>query len=106
MSRPRSRRSPSLPRITRSATSAALLASLLGLACNSPSAESPAEPESASATSAALEIADEGTRFEPPRTAAEIPSGAFVCNMGGSVHFASYHAGECPVCGMALTQLP
>lgn len=53
-----------------------------------------------------VEISAEGTRFDPPVGVEQIPAGAYYCDMGGSVHYASTEAGDgsCPVCGMFLTQ--
>ena len=98
---------------------AATLAALAVVGCSSSesgaAASSAAEPNAAAPSaaapaeetaSAAVEVAAEGTRFDPPRTRAEMPAGAWVCDMNGSVHYArgTEGDGECPVCGMHLVQ--
>lgn len=51
-----------------------------------------------------VEVAAEGTEFEPPVEVAQIPDGAWYCNMG-TVHYARMDEGDgkCGVCGMNLT---
>lgn len=51
-----------------------------------------------------VEIAAEGTEFDPSVPARSIPDGSWACIMDDKVHFASSDkgAGECPVCGMNL----
>ena len=46
-----------------------------------------------------------GTTFDPPVEVAEIPAGAYMCDMG-TVHYARMEkkADPCPVCGMALVR--
>lgn len=46
-----------------------------------------------------------GTRHDPALDIAEVPAGHWMCDMG-SVHYSSAIEGngECPVCGMKLTQ--
>ena len=51
-----------------------------------------------------VEIAPEGTRFDPAVEKSQIPDGAWICDMG-TVHYAAHEAGSCPICGMHLTQL-
>ncbi|TNE87260.1 MAG: hypothetical protein EP330_18735 [Deltaproteobacteria bacterium] len=65
---------------------------LAALACGGSTSTTP-EP------STALPAA--GQRYDPAVAPTEVPDGAWMCDMG-TVHFASPHAGECPVCGMAL----
>jgi hypothetical protein len=77
-----------------------MLAWVALFACN------PAAPGAAPLGPAAtemVEVAAEGTRFDPPVMVARIPDGAWMCDMG-TVHYAARSAGECPICGMDLTQ--
>lgn len=62
----------------------------------------PAEPEPVANT---VEVAADGTKFDPPVQVSEIPDGAWMCEMD-TVHYASLEPGngECPVCGMTLKQ--
>ena len=59
------------------------------------------EPEGAT-----VSVAQDGTRFDPAVTPAEIPVGAWLCDMNGAVHYASLSRGDgtCPICNMDLTQ--
>ncbi len=52
-----------------------------------------------------VEVAPEGTRFDPPVQPSQIPPGAWYCDMG-TVHYASLDRGDgsCPECGMRLTR--
>lgn len=111
------------------ATLAAL--SLLVMACDVGRAEasesgatSPVEPTSASAQqvqaepaedahqqhhpaesqASTVEVSEDGTQFDPPVSPEQIPSGAWMCSMMGQVHYASMQPGDCPICGMHLTQ--
>ena len=54
-----------------------------------------------------VEIAADGTRFDPAITVEQVPAGAWMCDMG-TVHYASLEQGDgdCPVCGMRLTERP
>ncbi len=56
------------------------------------------------ATVEMVEVAPEGTEFEPPVTIDQIPEGAWYCAMG-TVHYARMDEGDgkCAVCGMNLT---
>ena len=58
------------------------------------------------AASGQVTVAAEGTRFDPAVTSTQIPSGVWMCDMNGSVHYAALERGdgECPVCGMNLVQ--
>lgn len=78
----------------------ALLLTALATGCAT-SAPTPAPTPSPSPTS----LAAAGQRFDPAVDVAEIPTGAWMCDMG-TVHFAAgeKHDGKCPVCGMNLTQ--
>lgn len=53
-----------------------------------------------------IQIADDGTKFDPPVSKDKIPNEAWACVMGGKVHYASMKKGngDCPLCGMRLTQ--
>lgn len=55
------------------------------------------------APAAAAKLPADGQRYDPAVEKAEIPEGAWMCDMG-TVHYAAPHAGECPVCGMKLVQ--
>ena len=50
-----------------------------------------------------VEVAAEGTNFEPPVAKSQIPAGAWYCDMG-TVHFARTEEGDgkCPRCSMKL----
>ncbi|TXD37856.1 efflux RND transporter periplasmic adaptor subunit [Lujinxingia vulgaris] len=50
-----------------------------------------------------VEVAPEGTRFEPPIDPARLPDGVWYCEMG-TTHYAQHESGECPVCGMFLEE--
>ncbi len=52
-----------------------------------------------------LALDEAGTKLEPPVDPAELPSGAWYCDMG-TVHFARTVKGdgECGLCGMKLKQ--
>ena len=49
----------------------------------------------------------EGKTLYPAVEVSEIPSGAWMCDMG-TVHYAAgeKNDGKCPICGMELTQKP
>ncbi len=51
-----------------------------------------------------VEVAADGTHFDPPVEGAQIPAGVWICDMN-TVHYASQNEGDgrCPVCGMHLT---
>lgn len=51
-----------------------------------------------------VEVAADGTQFDPPVQKAQIRDGIWICDMN-TVHFASQEEGDgrCPVCGMHLT---
>lgn len=50
-----------------------------------------------------VEVSAEGTTFDPPVQPAQIPDGAWYCDMG-TVHYASMSQGDgrCPLCHMHL----
>ena len=48
-----------------------------------------------------VEVAAEGTEFDPPVEVSQLPDGVWYCDMG-TVHYASLQPGECPLCGMDL----
>lgn len=56
---------------------------------------------------AAIEFTAEGTHFDPAITVEQVPAGAWMCDMG-TVHYARLEQGDgdCPVCGMRLTERP
>lgn len=51
-------------------------------------------------------VTAEGTRFDPPLGEDEVPDQAWMCSMGGKVHYARSEEGDgkCAVCGMTLQQ--
>lgn len=51
-----------------------------------------------------VEVADDGTVFDPPVQVDQIPDGAWYCDMG-TVHYARMTEGDgrCAECGMTLT---
>ena len=53
-----------------------------------------------------VQVKSSGTRYDPPVKASEIPAGAWMCEMGGKVHYAAKERGDgkCPVCSMKLVQ--
>ncbi len=52
-----------------------------------------------------VDVAAEGTEFDPPVEVVQIPAGAWYCDMG-TVHYARMDEGDgaCAICGMALVQ--
>ncbi len=48
-----------------------------------------------------VEVAAEGTEFDPPVEVSQLPDGVWYCDMG-TVHYASLQPGQCPLCGMDL----
>lgn len=61
-------------------------------------------PAATSAAARAVEIAADGTRFEPPVPVSRIPDDTWISDMNGQVHYASKVPGDgkCPVCSMRL----
>jgi hypothetical protein len=53
-----------------------------------------------------LEVPAEGTEFDPSVPVAQLPDGAWTCDMGGLSHYAAMHKkdGKCPICHMDLVQ--
>ena len=53
-----------------------------------------------------VQVAKDGSKFDPPVAAEKIPNEAWACVMGGKVHYASMTKGngKCPLCGMNLVQ--
>ena len=54
-----------------------------------------------------MDVSAEGVKFDPPVKPAQLPAGAWYCDMG-TVHWAATDRpedGNCPVCGMKLKQL-
>lgn len=94
-----------------------LLAAALALvaACDKPADTTPLTATTTAATpttnagtiapaaaGAAVEVSADGTKFDPPIKAEQLPEGAFYCDMG-TVHYAQMTPGEkCPTCGMKL----
>jgi hypothetical protein len=79
------------------------LSLLLLVACGGASAPDAPEPGPAPAAAEPAERAAEGTRHDPPIETSEVSAGTWMCDMG-TVHYTAPHAGECPVCGMQLTE--
>jgi rubrerythrin len=52
-----------------------------------------------------VEVAEDGTEFDPPVEKEQIPEGAWICDMG-TVHYAQMSEGDgtCPLCGMDLVR--
>ena len=50
-----------------------------------------------------VEVAAEGTEFDPAVEVVQLPDGVWYCDMG-TVHYATLQPGECPLCGMDLVQ--
>ena len=52
-----------------------------------------------------VEVAADGTRFDPPVAKDRVPTGTWICDMG-TVHYASQEQGDgsCPICGMHLAE--
>jgi hypothetical protein len=79
-------------------------------ACDKAAPEAAAQQADGSATGAvaqepaSVEVAKEGTKFDPPVTTAQMPEGARFCEMDGKVHYARMAEGDgkCAVCGMEL----
>ena len=65
-------------------------------------AETPQKPR----VTETVAVTAEGTKFDPPVSPEQIPDGAWMCSMGGKVHYARTEAGDgkCAVCGMKLQQ--
>lgn len=76
------------------------------LACaGEPVDEAPGREVAAPSAQGLVQVAATGSTFDPPVKPAQIPPGAWMCEMA-TVHYASMQAGDgkCPTCGMALTQ--
>ena len=58
---------------------------------------------SATVKLAKVEVPPEGKRFSPPVQVAQVPTGAWYCDMG-TVHWAQMNEGNhlCPICKMDL----
>lgn len=65
----------------------------------------PAPPELAEEALEPVEVTAEGTTFDPPVEVAQLPDGAWYCDMG-TVHYARMDEGDgrCPTCDMDLVQ--
>ncbi len=71
-------------------------------------ADEAAEGDQAEADeSTTVDVPEGGKKFDPPVEKAEIPPGAWFCDMG-TVHYAQLEEGDgtCPECGMKLKQMP
>ncbi len=83
-----------------------LIATMLLIGCGGNSVQ----PKSATVAVAApeapafVQVSKEGTSFNPPIEKAELPDGAYYCDMG-TVHYARMEKGDgkCPACGMDLS---
>ena len=58
---------------------------------------------SESASAEPVEVEEQGTEFDPPIDPSRLPDGVWFCDMG-TTHYAQHEAGECPVCGMFLSE--
>ena len=54
--------------------------------------------------SGSVAVTHKGSKIDPAVAPAQIPAGAWYCEMNNKVHFARLHKGDgkCPVCGMSL----
>jgi len=71
-----------------------------------PVAEQPETSATEGATALEMvELTAEGTEFDPPIQAEQLPDGAWYCDMG-TVHYARTDQGDgkCALCGMNLVQ--
>lgn len=86
---------------------------LILLGCSGSPATTAATPDAAAAPAPQaeappalpkVEVSADGTHFDPAVAKAELPEGAYYCDMG-TVHYARMEKGdnECPVCGMKLS---
>ena len=68
---------------------------------------SPTATASAAAATGPVEVPADGKKFDPPVTPAQLPPGAWYCDMG-TVHWAQMNEGNktCPICKMTLKQKP
>ena len=93
--------------MTKVASAIALSIAFTAAGCNDKKeADTSATAGSVKAASDKVEVAENGTRFDPPVSSARIPDGAWMCDMKGEVHYAAKHQGDgkCPVCSMTLVQ--
>ena len=62
-----------------------------------------ADDDEAEAELEMVEVAADGTEFDPPVEKEQIPEGAWICDMG-TVHYAQMEEGDgtCPLCNMDL----
>lgn len=69
---------------------------------NAPAVEA-AEADEEAAALAVVEVPEEGKEFDPPVEVAQVPAGAYYCDMG-TAHYARMHEGDgtCPLCHMKL----
>ena len=94
-----------------------MVLSLASISCDSGSPEAPppvppevakeevAPPPAAKLAVKVVELTKEGSEFDPPIDVAEVPTGAWMCDMG-TVHYARLEKGDglCPVCNMQLIE--
>lgn len=85
----------------------AMLALLAGCSGGGSSTEpTPAASGTPAQAGKTVEVAAEGTKFEPPVPVEQMPDGAWACVMKEKVHYASMEQGEgrCTICKMKLVQ--
>lgn len=99
------------------ALGAALLIAFALVGCDSdpPAEAEPAEPEATEEAEAPqeeaeeeleeVEVAADGTEFDPPIQPEQLPDGVYYCDMG-TTHYARGENSEvrCPLCNMMLTK--
>lgn len=53
-----------------------------------------------------VDVPEDGKEFDPSVKQAQLPAGAWHCNMKGDVHYAAMKKGDgkCPVCNMKLVE--
>ena len=66
--------------------------------------EMAAAPAGPAGAGGLVELPKGGKQFEPPILLAQVPIGAWYCDMNGTVHYARGEQGDgvCPVCHMKL----
>lgn len=78
-----------------------LMAGIVTLGASMASAEDPGQ--NAVAEDSTVDVARDGTKFDPKVDKSKLPDGAWYCDMGG-VHYARMDEGDgkCELCGMKL----
>lgn len=68
--------------------------------------ESTASAEVDPETLPKVDVAQDGTEFDPSVAVAQLPDGVWTCDMAGLSHYASHDKkdGKCPICHMDLVQ--